>query len=586
MAEPTIHWLTWGEEAFALARTRDVPVLLSIGAVWCHWCHVMDQTTFANAEVTSLIGDLFVPVRVDNDQRPDINARYNMGGWPTVAFLTPEGEVLTGGTYMPASSFAAALRQVSDYYRDNKASVKSRSAQQRARRKMLLTPQVAAEELTSSLVDGVYTQVVAAFDSTHGGFGEAPKFPQVDALELALERYARRGDARALKVVSETLRKMAAGGMYDHEAGGFFRYSTTRDWSVPHFEKMLEDNARLLILYLHAYQVTGEEWFHRTVEGIVDYVNTTLLCPEKNCFSGSQDADEKYYALTRDQREGVKAPSVDSIAYTAWNAMIALAYLEAGAILERAGLTTVALQTLELLWQRGWVPGRGMCQHWHHGPKLPGWLPAQAWTALAILAAYEYTGRSQWLEHAQSILDWAVENLKTPEGSFQDIPASEGALGRLSEPEISLIENAVISEALIRLSHLTDQSRYLDLARAALTVLQADVTRYGIMAAGYARVVEHVLTEPVRVVIVGATCETRVENLKQAVWQRYLPNRAVVSIDAAKEPQRMEALGLQQKLSPCVYVCAGRTCLPPVQDTSELALVLARAAGPPEAPPI
>ncbi|HOU23726.1 MAG TPA: DUF255 domain-containing protein, partial [Anaerolineae bacterium] len=257
-----------------MARDRGLPVLLSIGAVWCHWCHVMDQTTFADARVVQLVRQLVVPVRVDNDQRPDINARYNMGGWPTVAFLTPDGEVLTGGTYMAPDNFVLAIQQISDYYQANKSEIANRAAQMKAQRLLLRQVERSGGDISLSVADSVYQQVAASYDEHYGGFGAEPKFPHVDALELALERHSRTRDQTAWGIVNKTLRSMANGGMYDREMGGFFRYSTTRDWSIPHFEKMLEDNARLLSLYLHAFQASGEPLFRETAEGIIDYVSS------------------------------------------------------------------------------------------------------------------------------------------------------------------------------------------------------------------------------------------------------------------------------------------------------------------------
>jgi hypothetical protein len=224
-----ISWQEWGEEAFRLAQTLDVPILLSISAVWCHWCHVMDQTTFADPEVAALITAHFVPVRVDNDKRPDINARYNMGGWPTVAFLTPAGEILSGGTYMPAAAFKEALQRISDYYRDNKAEVQSRTVQmQEQRRQGQQLSLQSAGELTPSIPEQAYALATAAYDPQYGGFGDAPKFPQVDVIELALARHEGispvAGQVSALDMALKTLRAMAQGGLYDHEVGGFFRY--------------------------------------------------------------------------------------------------------------------------------------------------------------------------------------------------------------------------------------------------------------------------------------------------------------------------------------------------------------------------
>jgi thioredoxin-related protein len=196
---PLISWHEWDEEAFRLAQELDVPILLSIGAVWCHWCHVMDQTTFGDPEVAALIDRHFLAIRVDNDMRPDINTRYNMGGWPTVAFLTPTGEVLTGGTYMPPAAFKETLKRVSEHYRDNRDSILKRAAELRIERDNIGTPAVAGD-IDMSASEAVFLATVGGYDEEFGGFGSAPKFPQADAIELLdnarLEHPAFRKDAR------------------------------------------------------------------------------------------------------------------------------------------------------------------------------------------------------------------------------------------------------------------------------------------------------------------------------------------------------------------------------------------------------
>jgi uncharacterized protein YyaL (SSP411 family) len=583
-APPLVSWQEWGEEAFRLAQTLDVPILLSISAVWCHWCHVMDQTTFADPEVASLIAARVVPVRVDNDKRPDINARYNMGGWPTVAFLTPEGEILSGGTYMPPEAFKEALQQISDYYRDHKQEVQTRTVQiQEQRRKAQQLALQSAGELTSSITEQAYALATAAYDPQYGGFGDAPKFPQVDVIELALARHARvppaAGQVPALDIALKTLRAMAQGGVYDHEAGGFFRYSTMRDWSVPHFEKMLEDNSRLLSTYLHAYQITDEPLFRQTAEGIVSYVESTLRDREHGYFYGSQDADQEYYALKKTERAKRQAPFVDTVCYTAWNAMMSLAYLEAAVILERPELAASALATLGFLWQHCWLPGEGLSHFWaapaesgqdSGGAYLPGLLYDQVWMAKALLCAHEYTAEPEYLERAQQVLQWVHSALATKAGNFQDRPSSAAALGRLTEAQVSMTDNAVAAEALIHLARLGGDNQYLAWARTALSTLVTDYQRYGTLAAGYALAVEQLLSEPLQVVVVGSAEDTNRLELLRAAWRPYALNRALVAVDPIWEAERLQTLGYPAEPAPRAYVCLGHTCAEPAADVSQV----------------
>src|SRR5579884_2397842 len=235
-----IHWREWDDSAFAHAREQDKPILLAISAVWCHWCHVMDETSYSDPSIIEVINERYVPVRVDNDRRPDVNARYNQGGWPSTAFLTPDGSLLAGATYLPPEQMRSALEQVAQFYKTNREQIAQRAQQLRESR---ADRAAACEELRDEIVAYAMQTLAEAYDEEFGGFGDAPKFPMIDALEFLLQEFRATGDQRAYTMVAKTLLAMSSAGMYDHVEGGFFRYSTTRDWSVPHFEKMTEDHA-------------------------------------------------------------------------------------------------------------------------------------------------------------------------------------------------------------------------------------------------------------------------------------------------------------------------------------------------------
>ena len=242
MSATLINWLEWSDESFAEAQRGDKPILLDIGAVWCHWCHRMDADTYAEPQIASFINENFIPIRVDNDRRPDINARYNMGGWPTTAFLTPEGEIITGATYIPPTQMPSVMSQVMQAYRGNKAALLQQTAEIAHKREEASRARPRPDARISW---GIVTQIVGslarAYDPIYGGFGAEPKFPQAEAYDLLLTEYANGGqrDQRLTDMVVKSLTAMGTGGMYDHVEDGWFRYSTTRDWSIPHFEKML-----------------------------------------------------------------------------------------------------------------------------------------------------------------------------------------------------------------------------------------------------------------------------------------------------------------------------------------------------------
>ena len=303
-AHQPVDWHPWGEEAFRKAKAEDKPILLDIGAVWCHWCHVIDRESYEDPEVAKIIGEHFVAVKVDRDERPDVDARYQQavqalsgqGGWPLTAFLTPEGKVFYGGTYFPPveafgrPSFKTVLLAVAEHFEKERAeATKDADGLHRALSQRL--PMVAQEPLDEALLFTVEEQLKSAFDARNGGFGGAPKFPHPGTMEFVLARFWRSRDEVLREVVGKTLTEMARGGVYDQIGGGFHRYATDARWIVPHFEKMAYDNAALLENYVHAYQLTGDPLFRETAEGIVHWVGETLSDPDCGGFYASQDAD-------------------------------------------------------------------------------------------------------------------------------------------------------------------------------------------------------------------------------------------------------------------------------------------------------
>ncbi len=304
-ADNPVDWFPWGEEALERARREDKPILLSIGYAACHWCHVMERESFEDPETAAVMNERFVSIKVDREERPDIDAVYmdavqamtGHGGWPLTAFLTPDGRPFYAGTYFPKEdrhglpAFTTILAAVSDTWRDRRGEVEDAS-------RRIVAAVARTGELTASrepLSDIVLADAMAslrrAFDLRWGGFGGAPKFPQPMTLELLLRMHLR-GDPDALELLTTTLDRMAAGGMYDHVGGGFHRYSTDERWHVPHFEKMLYDNAQLIRLYTRTWQVTGAEAHRRVVVETCDYLLREMRQPGGG-FSSSQDADSE-----------------------------------------------------------------------------------------------------------------------------------------------------------------------------------------------------------------------------------------------------------------------------------------------------
>ena len=474
-----IGWRQWSEAAFQEAKRLDRPILLSISAVWCHWCHVMDETTYSNGGVIELIKNEYVPVRVDNDVRPDINQRYNMGGWPTTAFLTSSGDILTGATYLPPDQMTGALRRVASFYRTNGPEIASKVLEGRKRAGSIAAR--SAGSLDLALLDAVLNAVRASYDGEYGGFGVAPKFPQTDAILLLLEQAQLRGDDDLRAMAVHTLEQMAKGGTYDHVEGGFFRYSTTQDWSVPHFEKMLEDHAGL---------VTGLSLAGLTsvLETTTGYLDRTLRDSSTGLYAGSQDADEHYYSLDASGRATLPAPYVDRRVYSGWNAAVAVSYLDAARRHALPDLRARAAQCLDALFARRFTREHGLV----HAEGVGGQLGDQAWGLLAAVRAYEAGLGEKWLEIARELAEHLEQRFADRElGGYFDRSGGD-ALGRLGDPVKPLGENSVAAIALTVLDTLEGDpnQRYLGRAKRALESVAALPRQYGLMAAVFARALD------------------------------------------------------------------------------------------------
>ena len=325
-AHQPIHWYPWSDDAFAAARANDRPVLLDIGAVWCHWCHVMDGESYENPELARFLNQHFVCIKVDRDERPDVDARYQravqaltrQGGWPLTAFLTPAGEVFYGGTYFPPDGahgrpgFRTVLESVLDAYRSRRGQVQSQAD---AVRRVVGDDlnETAPGEPSLQLLDDALAGMSRVFDQEHGGFGRAPKFPHPGAMTLLLHRWWDQPGEPARTMLDRTLHGMARGGVYDQLGGGFHRYSVDAEWIVPHFEKMSYDNSELLKAYLDAYALFGTEAYAAAARGIVRWVREVAADPAGG-YAASQDADVgldddgDYFTWTRDEAAAVLAP--------------------------------------------------------------------------------------------------------------------------------------------------------------------------------------------------------------------------------------------------------------------------------------
>lgn len=549
-----IRWLQWGEEAFAEARESKKPVLLDLSAVWCHWCHVMDETSYSDDEVIGLVNDNFVAIRVDIDQRPDIRERYNFGGYPTTAFLDADGGVIAGGTYIPPDQLKRTLMQVKGYYETSDGKAREGKVPPEA------VVQPSEGELDPDIMEEVLGYLLQQYDELYGGFGGAPKFPQPEALDLALYYYKVSGNNYFLKVVEKTLGAMAEGGVYDTVEGGFFRYSVTRDWSEPHYEKMLEVNIGLLRNYLNAYALLGERRYREVAEGILRYVEKVLRDP-KGGFYGSQDADEDYYKKSMVERGKVEAPYVDRTLYADLNGQAISSYFRAAAVLGEDEYREAALTALQALGEKLSTP-EGNLYHYRDGEAVvEGLLSDYVHVARAYLDAYEHTGDEGHLEKCKVLAQRTLANLLDEDGLLMDRRGEEGDIGLLNVAQKPLVDNSHAAMLLLKLHELTDEVGFREASGGILRGFTGQYARYSIFASAYAVAVVAFLRGPLRLVLVGnAGAET--EEVRRDVLASFQPRRVLqflrIGTKALKEASYPESP------APAIYACVGTQCSNPI----------------------
>ena len=347
-----IRWSHWNAEAFDRAQQQDKPVLLSITAVWCYWCHVMEETTYADGEVARFVNEHFVPLLVDNDHRPDVNARYNVGGWPTTAFLTPHGGYIAGATYLPPDQMMAMLIEVKRAYDEDRSGIYDQSAQLHRQRQEYVGQVAAGGEVGHRLVDIIARRMAGAYDARNGGFGEEPKFPSAPILRLFLHLFRTTGEDFYGSILRKSLDSMLEGELYDWIDGGFFRFCALGDWTEAQHEKMLEDNVQLAGVFLDAGVLLEEPRYTRVASSTLDFLIETLLDKQAGGFRGSQGAHSDYFSMPEEARQVGAPPFPDQFIYTNWNCQASSLMLEASWKLPRPELSSIAFELLDRLMDR------------------------------------------------------------------------------------------------------------------------------------------------------------------------------------------------------------------------------------------
>ncbi|HEV7825399.1 MAG TPA: thioredoxin domain-containing protein [Mycobacteriales bacterium] len=637
-----VDWWPWGEEAFEEARRRDVPILLSVGYAACHWCHVMAHQSFEDDATARLMNELTVPVKVDREERPDVDAVYmeatqamtGQGGWPMTVFCTPDGTPFYCGTYFPREQFQRVVTAISAAWHEKRDAVfRQGAAVVDAIGGGSRLP--AGTPLTGDVLDAGAKSLQEQFDPQHGGFGGAPKFPPAMALEFLLRHHHRTGDTASLEMVEKTAEAMARGGMYDQLAGGFARYAVDATWTVPHFEKMLYDNALLLRLYTNLWRATGSPFARRVADETATFLLTDLRTPEGG-FASALDADTEgveglTYAWTPDQllellgpddgwwtaslldvtvggtfehgtsvlqlevdpddparwaairerllevRRQRPQPQRDDKVVTSWNAVAITALAEYG---ERTGnrpAVDAAVEAAELIERVHMVGGR-LRRSSRDGRvgDAAGVLDDHGNLAEAYTVLHQVTGAGRWLDRAGELLETVLGHFTDGSGGFFDTADdAESLVKRPQDPtdNASPSGNSATAGALVNYAALTDSVEHRDAAEAALAKVGALAARQARFVGWACAVGEALLSGPAEIAIVGDG--PAAEELRRTAWASTAPGAVVVS--GPPQSPGIPLLADRPLVAgvPAAYVCRGFTCDAPVTDPADLASALA-----------
>ena len=614
-----VDWYEWGDDAFARARAEDKPLLVSVGYSSCHWCHVMAHESFESETTAALMNELFVNVKVDREERPDVDAvtmeatvgMTGSGGWPTTVFMTPEGKPFYAGTYFPPEprhgipSFPELLRAVSETWRERRDEIEAQAERIDSTLRSTAREGPSTGLLTSSLLAEARRGIAATFEPAFGGFGQAPKFPAASTLEFLL----RASDERSLEMVTSTLDGMAAGGFYDVVGGGFHRYSVDARWLVPHFEKMLYDNAVLASTYLHAWVVTGRARYREIVEETVGYLLRELWLPDGG-FASAQDADTEgveglTYTWTPDEADAVglarellepfehgryvvrgevdaelrarvlaerdrrPQPFRDDKALASWNGLALGALAEAGYRLERADWLEAARALGEFLLGSLTAPDGRLLRSIRDGRTSGyGFLDDYANVAYGLMELHVATGELRWLVEARRLALLAVELFADEQhGGFFLSPADGDArVPRTKDLQDSPIPsgNSMLAYVLVRLSRMWGDD---ELERRAVSVFRLSepaLRRAPGFFAWTLCAIDLWLSTPRELAIVGDV-EAPVA---RAALEPFQP-QTVIAVGPAQEVPLLAGKGLVDGKT-AVYVCERFACRAPVTEPGEM----------------
>jgi uncharacterized protein len=475
-----IHWHEWGDEAFRQAQEQDKPLMLFLTAFWCRFCQRMDEGAFSDDENIALLNAYFVAIRAEDTQRPDVNTRYNLNGWPTIAFMAPQGELLGATNYLPSEEFGNLLARLYTGYQEKKEEIRlagKTTGETSSEKPAAVTP----EEPSDSTLSEVTAVIMELADRVHGGYGRGQKFIHPEANDFLLSLYEATRYADYLDHVRLTLDHMREGEIHDHEGGGYFRTCSNADWSRPHREKLLVEQAGLLANCLRTFRITQHSEYALMAKDIIDYLNRRLFDSTSGAFYGCEDFLRSEPAGSSSSEEFFSI--IDACVYTDASAQAIIAYLDAAEILGESRHKERALQALEFLWDKCRNPGGGMFHYFEGTPRISGLLSDQARMGTALLQAHKATNETKYLERAEQLAEFILARLKNPAGGYYDVADSGPAYLSF---RLTLIEqNSAAASFLLALAKAMSEPRYRDAALWALSAFPADFSSYGIHAAGF-----------------------------------------------------------------------------------------------------
>jgi uncharacterized protein YyaL (SSP411 family) len=548
-----IEWRAWGAPAFAEAVSANKPVLLNLTAVWCHWCHMMDETTYSDGDLIALINDNLIPIRVDADEYPHVQDRYIAGGWPTNAFLTPTGEVLWSGTYVPADQFRSVADSVLTAWQQRHVELqleieRRRKAMEaaRGRHHMIgLVRREAAEDVLAATID--------MYDSRNGGFGTEPKFPYVDAVELLYSRGSEQPDL--LRIADHTLDGMLTGELRDQD-GGFFRYALNADWTDPRREKLLSTNAAMLRAYAIGAQLRDRADWRAAAEGIVAWANRNLRRAD-GLWAGSQPSTGSVS---------------DDVVYTNYNASWIGALAEAGARLGHDAWVSEATNALEQLWSTMRVDN-GLFIHYQRANEQaePAVLLVDiAEVCKACIAVAQASGQTEYLDRARTIMAAAEKQLWAEDGGFWDHARAKLEIAALRYRDKPFDYNAEMARALNDLALLTGDKSHRAMAERILALLSPQAGRYGVGAANFALASDEFFDSPTRIIIVGKGDDAA--RLRAAALRARVAQRRVLALP---EGGRIAQFSFPVNDHAVVYVVNPQGASAALKDSAQLEKALA-----------